>query len=109
MERGIMCMKCGKRFPTSQMKYLHDAKNMMCLDCVEKIKKPLNQQPMESGEKEAPKKLRYKCLRCKHVFMLKDGFSKICPFCSNQNLEKQEWNSDLDNLISESSQRIYDH
>ena len=108
-EHGILCTKCGKRFPPSSMKYHHDTKNMMCVDCVEKIKAELNKSAVSSVPKEKGNKVRYKCMRCNHVFMLKESFNKVCPFCSSANLTTQDWNSDLDKLIKESGQRIYDN
>jgi DNA-directed RNA polymerase subunit RPC12/RpoP len=111
MERGILCKKCGHRYPTTEMTYLHDAKNMMCTGCLNKLKDQINasSKALAADDKSIKGKERYKCLRCKHVFMLKEGFNKICPYCASPNLGKQDWNSDLDNLIAEAGQKIYDN
>jgi DNA-directed RNA polymerase subunit RPC12/RpoP len=111
-EKLILCTRCGKKYPSGQMRYFQDVKNIMCVNCVEKIKHPTHtkEELAPAAPKDAkPKRTRYKCKRCKHTFQLKENFNKVCPFCSSTTLEVYEWNSDLDGLISDSTQRMYDN
>ena len=106
-ERTLICRRCGKKHPPSNMRYFQDAKNLICVNCVEKIKNPSKAKETED-ENEEKKKRRYKCTKCKHIFMIKDGFNKQCPFCAGFDITSQEWNSDLDTLINESSGKEFD-
>lgn len=109
LDRTIKCSKCGNRYAPGEMRYFQNAKSMICVRCANEVK---HIRP-ESAKKEQPEtkveKKRFKCLKCRHIIMLKPGFSKICSFCGGTNLEPQDWNSDLDNLIDESGRSIYDH
>jgi len=105
-ERLMKCNRCGKKQPVNNMRYLQSIKNMMCLDCINKIKSPKTEMKKEEGSND---KLRFKCQKCKHKFMLKEKYNKQCPFCGGFDLISQEWNSDLDALIDDSTQKIYDN
>ena len=59
-------------------------------------------------ENSAPRKARYKCMRCNHLFMLKQGFKQECPFCSHKDIVLQDWDADLDALIKDSSRKEFD-
>jgi len=107
VERVLKCRKCGEKQPPSKMRYLQDTKNLICIDCVRKIKNPPKEEEVKK-EADNKGKSRYKCQKCKHIFMIKEGYQKQCPFCSGFNLILQEWNSDLDALIKDSSKSIYD-
>jgi DNA-directed RNA polymerase subunit RPC12/RpoP len=105
-ENTLKCSRCGKRHPLSLMKYFQDAHHIMCVECIEKIRTPLNKN--RSSDKQEKKKKRYKCQRCKHICQIKEGFRKQCSFCGSTELIIQEWNSDLDALIKDSSRKEYD-
>lgn len=107
----MFCRKCGKQHPVSKMRYFESVKNLLCLDCIDAIRNPKkNKTPATSSpeKKPSPKKRRYKCQKCKHIILIKDGFRKQCGFCGGTDLVIQEWNSDLDNLINESTHKIYE-
>jgi RNA polymerase subunit RPABC4/transcription elongation factor Spt4 len=106
MERIIKCNKCGIKHSSDRMRYVQNTKNLMCLDCIEKIKKPQTVYPEKTETKDIKK--RFRCKKCKHTFMLKEKFNKQCPFCGGYDLISQEWNSDLNTLIEDASNRIYD-
>ncbi len=106
VDREITCPKCKEKYPASDMRYFKTAENLMCKHCVEKIK---TQIPEKSNEeiKDANSKTRLKCNKCKHIFTLKAKFNKQCPFCGGHDMTEQTWNSDLDNLIDDSSNPNY--
>ncbi|MFT4297754.1 MAG: hypothetical protein ACMXX5_01030 [Candidatus Woesearchaeota archaeon] len=106
-ERIIKCTRCGKKYPSNKMRYVQNAKNLMCVNCIEMIKNPKTEK-IEHTDTEENKKVRFKCQKCRHTFMLKRKFNKQCPFCGSQNLINQEWNSDLNSLIEDASNPIYD-
>jgi DNA-directed RNA polymerase subunit RPC12/RpoP len=107
-ERLITCRRCGKKVPTDRMRYFKDAKNLICVDCIEKIKNP-KKDIVKPSEDKTEKKKRYKCNKCKHIFTLKPNFNKQCPYCGGTKVTLQEWNSDLDALIEESGKSIYNN
>ncbi|MFT4303174.1 MAG: hypothetical protein ACMXYG_01295 [Candidatus Woesearchaeota archaeon] len=107
MDRLITCRKCGNKYPPNKMKYLTDVKNLLCVHCIDKIKGPTKTENKQKTEEK--QKIRYKCQKCKHIVRIKEGFPKLCSFCGSNNLIEQDWNSDLDNLIEESTKKIYDN
>ncbi|MCB9358732.1 hypothetical protein H6503_02280 [Candidatus Woesearchaeota archaeon] len=108
MDRLITCRKCGKKYPPNKMRYLNSAKNLLCIDCVDKIRSPPKDVPKKTAGEER-RKLRFKCNKCKHIVRIKEGFPKQCSFCGGTNLIEQDWNSDLDNLIEDAGKKIYDN
>ena len=104
-EPSIRCSRCGKKHPPGKIKYFQDAKNMLCLECIDKIRIPASFKIEPIDQR---KKIRYKCQKCKHVLLIKESFPKQCTFCGGQNLVLQGWNSDLDSLINESTKSEYD-
>lgn len=107
MDHTVVCKKCGKDTPPSKIRYFQDPKSMICIECVRKIKAA--KEKKEEQPKPEYKKIRYICKKCKHVTTIKENFNKQCSFCGSFDVTKQEWNSDLDTLIKESGQRIYDN
>jgi len=109
VERLLKCKRCGEKLPPEKMRYLESAKNLICVKCVEKFKHPSFEPKKVEDEAETKKKHRYKCQKCKHITQIKEGFNKQCSFCGGFDLILQEWNSDLDRLINDSSKSIYDN
>jgi RNA polymerase subunit RPABC4/transcription elongation factor Spt4 len=105
VERVIKCNRCGNKYPPEKMRYVQNIKNLMCLNCIEMIKSPKTEK--RESKKDNIKK-RFKCQKCKNTFMLKEKFNKQCPFCGGYDLINQEWNSDLNSLIEDSTNNIYD-
>ena len=108
MDHTITCKKCGEKHTPSKMRYLQDGKTLVCINCVRKMREAKEQKPAHVPPAQR-KKTRFKCTKCKHIFSIKDGFPKQCPYCSSFSLVSQEWNSDLDNLIKDAGQKIYDN
>ena len=110
-DRVMHCRKCGKQYPVSKMRYFESVKNLLCLNCIEALRNPTKKRSIIPLKKDAPsrQKKRYKCQKCHHIVLIKDGFQKQCGFCGSTNLVLQEWNSDLDSLINESSHKVYEH
>lgn len=73
-----------------------------------KTKRRSTASPPLGQKKVERKKIRYKCQKCNHIVCIKEGFNKQCTFCGGTNLVSQEWNSDLDKLIEESSDKVYE-
>ncbi len=112
VERVLTCKHCGGKYPPEMMRYFQDAKNLMCTECVRNIKNPKKESREErksENNEEDSKKHRFKCQKCSHIFQIKEGFKEQCPYCSDIDLISQEWNSDLDALIDDSSKSIYDN
>ena len=107
-EREITCPKCNKKHPISDMRYFKTVNNLMCKDCLNKIQTTIPERT-EEEVKDANLKTRYKCIKCEHIFTLKAKFNKQCPFCGSKDLVEKKWNSDLDNLINESSDNQYNN
>lgn len=102
----MTCPKCGQKKTVDKMRYFKTANNLMCVDCVKKIQSTIPEKT-EEETKDLNTKTRYKCKKCNHIFTLKAKFNKQCPYCGGSNLSEQKWNSDLDNLINESSSSQY--
>jgi DNA-directed RNA polymerase subunit RPC12/RpoP len=105
-EREITCPKCGKKNPSSDMRYFKTANNLMCKHCVAKINSRIPDKTKEEI-KDLNAKTRYKCKKCKNIFSLKAKYSKQCPFCGGTEMTEQSWNSDLDSLIDDAVENDY--
>ncbi len=98
----IMCRKCGRKSPVSQMRYDSNGKDLICINCLgqRKIESP---SIGKSVKKEGGETMKYFCPNCKYRFSRKKevGFPGVCPFCGKSGVDKDSATS-ADSLLKES-------
>ena len=90
----LTCVRCKGRFPSSEMHYAPNGKDLMCKQCYE-IAKQARKQETDKTEviiKEIPKSndiIEYICTSCNYKFKKKLGQKVLkCPYCNSPNIEK---------------------
>lgn len=107
LEQTLKCKKCGKNYPTTDLRFFGDAKTLMCKQCIEDKQRSLVKEQLEEKQiKETRRK--YKCSKCKYTFKAGLSHDRGCPYCGSKQVVAQDVTNDVDNLILESSSKKYD-
>lgn len=90
----LTCVRCGGRFPSSEMHYAPNGKDLMCKACYEAAKQARQQSTKKTKIiiKDMPKNkdmIEYICTSCNYRFKRKAG-QKVtrCPYCNSTNIEE---------------------
>jgi len=107
MEKPVLyaCSLCKLEFPSAKMRYAHDGKKLICLECFNKVYKKKQQdqitikekQSYEYSNKPSPasgailnKPILVICTHCRYKFHYKTNFKPFCPYCGKSTLKKYE-------------------
>lgn len=105
MEKPVLysCSLCKLEFPSPKMRYAHDGKKLICLECFNKVYKKKQQQTLEKEKqsyeysKQSPasrailnKPILVICTHCRYKFHYKANFKPFCPYCGKSGLKKYE-------------------
>jgi len=104
------CSACKKKFRFKNIKYAQDGKTVLCTECYEdSIKKEQKKKDIEATQtREAEKEdvIRIICVGCRYKFSYRRGsrVRLMCPYCSGNNLIRDE--TTADRLVEEASRNI---
>src|SRR3989344_3917015 len=106
MEKPVLyaCSLCKLEFPSAKMRYAHDGKKLMCLECYNKVYKKKQQEQATIKEKVSyeysklspasgailNKTILVICTHCRYKFHYKANFKPFCPYCGKSTLRKYE-------------------
>ena len=122
---AIKCFKCGKSYPTSDMRFKSSSNNdLVCKYCLNKTAPPSvhneikqNVTPVKNTGYDIPKKViaqlnklvnekmnEYKCYKCGYSFKRKASLDvSKCPYCGSEKDLQMKSSKSADSLIEDSS------
>jgi len=122
MQKPVLysCSLCKLEFPSAKMRYAHDGKKLICIECYNKVYKKKPQEQTAAKEKvsyeysrqtPAPRAILNKpllviCTHCRYKFNYKANFKPFCPYCGKSALKKYE-EFTAQNILNDATKRDF--